>query len=144
MSISKIFNNMYLPDEIINYIFMYMKSPTNDIIKKYFNDIKSFERSNINACYILQLNKQYNFKHIEIKRLLDAVNAKCPHCLNRLNPQEYLTSQMWFHKKLCTTCLQREQFRIVFEVSEIVLMFIITFYMVVSILYVSVQPIEWR
>jgi hypothetical protein len=75
----------------------------------------------------LKLNKQYNFKHMDIRRLLDAVNVKCPHCLNRLNPQEYKTIR-WFHKKLCTTCLQREQFRIAFELSEIVLMLIVINY----------------
>jgi hypothetical protein len=96
----------------------------------------------------LKLNKQYNFKHLHLKRLIDAINTKCNHCLNRLNPQEYLYKdiyEIWFHKKLCTTCLQREQFRIAFETSEIILMLIITFYMFVSILYFSyIYPIEWR
>ena len=127
---------MDLPDEISNLICSYMEGPTNKIMKTFdfFDPI---------VC--LKLNKQYNFKHIEIKRLLDAVNTKCPHCLNRLNPQEYKSTSIhdiWFHKKLCNTCLQREQFRIAFETSEIVLMLIITIYMVVSIMYFSsFQPI---
>jgi hypothetical protein len=123
-----------LPDEVSNLICSYMEGSANKIMKDlYFDPI---------VC--LKLNKQYNFKHIHIKRLLDAVNTKCPHCLNRLNPHEYLYKSIYEHtlnKKLCVTCLEREQFRIVFEISEIVLMFIIIFYIIVSILYFSIQPI---
>lgn len=119
-----------LPDEVSNLICSYMEGSTNKIMKDlYFDPI---------VC--LKLNKQYNFKHIHIKRLIDAVNTKCQHCLNRLNPHEYKQS----HKKLCTDCLEREQFRIAFESCEIILMLIITFYMIVSILYFSIQPIRWR
>lgn len=128
-----------LPDEISNLICSYMEGSTNKIMKTFgfFQPIKC-----------LKLNKQYNFKHLHLKRLIDAVNTKCPNCLNRLNPNEYVYNsihELWFHKKLCTTCLQREQFRITFEVSEIILMLIVTFYMFVSILYFSsIYPIEWR
>lgn len=126
-----------LPDDVCNLICSYMEGSTNQIMKifNFFDPI---------VC--LKLNKQYNFKLIKIKRLLDAVNTKCPHCLNRLTPLEYKSiHEIWFHKKLCSTCLQREQFRIAFEASEIVLMLIVTFYMIVSIIYFSsVQPIDGR
>lgn len=128
-----------LPDELSNLICSYMEGSTNQIMKTFdfFDPIKC-----------LKLNKQYNFKHLHMKRLIDAVNTKCSHCLNNLNSQEYLYKdiyEIWFHKKLCTTCLQREQFRIVFEASEIILMLIIMFYMFVNILYFSsIYPIHWR
>ena len=121
-----------LPDEVSNLICSYMEGSTNQIMKIFYL---------FDPVVCLKLNKQYNFKHIQIKRLFDAVNTKCPHCLNRLNPQEYKSIQIWFHKKLCSTCLQREQFRIVFETSEIILM-LIMFYMIVSIMYFSsIYPI---
>jgi hypothetical protein len=131
--------SLYLPDEISNLICSYMEGSTNQIMKTFgfFQPIKC-----------LKLNKQYNFKHLHLKRLINAVNTKCPYCLNRLIPQEYVYKSIHealFHKKLCTTCLQREQFRIVFEGSEIILILIITFYIFISILYFSsIYPIEWR
>lgn len=127
-----------LPDELSNLICSYMEGSTNKIMKTFDFD----------PILCLKLNKHYNFKHIDIKRLLDAINTKCPFCLNQLNSHEYLHQsiyELWLDKKLCTTCLQREKFRIAFEASEIILMFIITFYMIVSIMYFSsIQPIEWR
>jgi hypothetical protein len=128
-----------LPDEVSNLICSYMEGSTNQIMKTFgfFQPIKC-----------LKINKEYKFKHLNIKRLLDAVNTKCHHCLNRLNPQEFVYKsihEIWSHKKLCSNCLQREQFRIVFEASEIVLMLIITIYMIGSILYFSsIYPIERR
>jgi len=126
-----------LPVELSNLICSYIEGSTNQIMKTFgfFDPIKC-----------LKLNKQYNFKHLHMKRLLDAVNTKCSHCLNHLKCQEFLYKdiyEIWFHKKLCTTCLQREKFRTVFEASEIILMLIITFYMIVSILYFSsIYPID--
>ena len=131
--------SLYLPDEVSNLICSYMEGSTNQIMKTFgfFQPIKC-----------LKLNKQYNYKHLHLKRLINAVNTKCPYCLNQLNPQEYLYKsihELLFHKKLCTICLQREQFRIAFEASEIILMLIIIFYMFVSILYFSsIYPIERR
>lgn len=117
------------PDEVSNLICSYIEGSTNKIMKDLFFD----------PIVCLKLNKQYNFKHIDINRLIDAVNTKCPHCLNRLNPQEYLCiNETWFHKKLCTTCLQREHYRIAFEAYEIILMIIIIIYIFSTILYFKI------
>jgi hypothetical protein len=103
-----------LPDEISNIICSYIESPTNKIIKDlYFDPIQC-----------LKLNRKYNFKHIHIPRLLKAINEKCPDCLNRLSSEEYL------HKKMCFSCLERQHFRQVFELSQLII-FILLFYIVV-------------
>jgi len=114
MSISKILNDMYLPDEIINYIFMYMKSPTNDIIKQYFKDIKSFERSNINACYILQLNKQYNYIWFNYKRFHNAFFYECDECGIMLDVEEYNLAPRCHlnnHYHFCSYCYDNVYYR---------------------------------
>ncbi len=108
---------LHLPDEISNIICSYIESDTNKIIKElYFHPIKC-----------LKLNRKYNFTHINIERLLNAINEKCPHCLNRLTSEEYN------HKKLCFDCLQRQHFRSVFELSELII-FILLFYALIGCL----------
>ena len=103
---------MLFPNEILNFIFSYMQSPTSKIIKElYFHPI-----------HCLKLNKKYNFKHMNIPRLLDAIDLSCPHCMNRLAPSEYIQRGLYqrcFKKKLCDACIQKEKFRIIFEFSEI-------------------------
>ena len=106
-----------LPNEISNIICSYIESPTNKIIKDlYFNPIVA-----------LKLNRQYNFIHLNINRLLHAVHTRCPHCLNTLTPNEYLHS---LNTKLCFECLHTEQTRIVFELSEIFIIILIFFYII--------------
>ena len=105
-----------LPDEISNHICSYIEGPTNKIIKDlYFEPIKC-----------LKLNRKYNFKHINIPRLLKAINEKCPHCLNRLSSEEYLN-------KICVVCLDRQHFRSIFELSELILFTLIFYVIIVSL-----------
>ena len=107
-----------LPNEISNHICSYIEGPTNKIMKDlYFDPI---------IC--LKLNRKYNFKHIDIKRLLIAINEKCPHCLNRLNPEEYVNK-----KKLCFDCFEKEHFRTVFELSELIMFILFSYITVVTI-----------
>jgi len=107
-----------LPDEISNHICSYIEGPTNKIMKDlYFHPIKC-----------LKLNRKYNFKHINIQRLLNAINEKCPHCLNRLNPEEYI------HKsKLCFDCLEKYHFRSVFELSELIMFILLSYITIVTL-----------
>lgn len=99
------------PNEILNHICSYIEGPNNKIIKE--------------LCFLpiecLKLNRSYNFKHVNIIRLLDAIHKQCPHCLNRLNPTEYKfksTYEYFFNEKLCFDCLERQHTRFTFELSE--------------------------
>ena len=120
---------MELPNEILNLIFSYMQSPTSKIMKGlYFHPI-----------HCLKLNKKYNFKHINIPRLLDAIYTSCPHCINRLDPSEYTHTgiyESYFKKKLCFECIQKEKCRIIFEYTEIS-------FMIVMFLYVCIVSIPF-
>jgi len=116
---------MEFPIEILNLICSYMQSPTSKIMKElYFHPI-----------HCLKLNKKYNFKHINMPRLLDAIYVSCPHCINRLNPSEYThhgVYQTCFKKKLCFECIQKEKFRIIFEYTEISFILIIFIYVCIT------------
>jgi hypothetical protein len=109
---------MELPNEISNIICSYIEGPTNKIMRElYFDPI-----------YCLKLNKMYNFKHIHIPRLLEAIHKCCPHCLNRLNPEEYLYKGLYeecLNKRLCFECLKKENFRISFELCEMIFILLI-------------------
>jgi hypothetical protein len=116
---------MNFPNEILNIIFSYMQSPTSKIIKGlYFSPL-----------HCLKLNKKYNFKHINIPRLLDAIYKSCPHCINSLDPSEYTHHGMYqicFNKKLCFKCIQKENFRIIFEFTEISFILFIFLYVCIT------------
>jgi hypothetical protein len=77
---------MNLPEEIINHIFSYMKGPTNDIIKQFFKDIKSFKAT---PCYLFRLNRQYNFILFDAKRFYNAYYYECDDCGIMLDVEEY-------------------------------------------------------
>ena len=87
------------PNQISNHICSYIESPTNQII----NDICYW-----NGLDLLRLNKKYKFKHININRLLDVINIRCPHCINRLSAEEYLYCYRFYKElKLCFDCDKR-------------------------------------
>ena len=104
-----------LPDELANHICSYIEGPNNKIITNlYFEPIEC-----------LKLNRKYKFKHVNIQRLLVAINTRCPHCLNILNPQEYLYRSYYeiiTGKKLCIDCLEKEKTRLAFEYSEFIIL----------------------
>jgi len=106
------------PDELSNHICSYIEGPNNKIINNlYFEPIVA-----------LKINRKYNFKHMNINRLLHAINTKCPHCSNRLNPQEYLHKgpyEIITKKKLCFDCYEKEKLRIIFEYSELIVLILI-------------------
>ena len=109
---------MWLPDELSNHICSYIEGPNNKIIRSLYSS----------PIELLKLNRKYKFKHVNIQRLLVAINTTCPHCLNILNPQEYLHKgpyEIITEKKLCVECFEKEKTRLVFEYSELVLLIII-------------------
>ncbi len=116
---------MELPNEISNIICSYIQGPTHKIIYElyfdpYYNCLNPYE--------CLKLNKQYNFKHIHISRLLEAIDTRCPYCFCRLNPQEYLYRgfyEKYSGKKLCIQCLEKERFRVLFELFELLFILLI-------------------
>ena len=116
-----------LPDEISNIICSYIESPTNKIIKElYFNPI-----------HCLKLTRKYNFKHIHIPRLLKAIDTLCPHCYCRLYPEEYVYTgiyERFYRKKLCKECLDKEKFRICFEICELFVVLVIFTFIWLSII----------
>jgi len=120
---------MELPNEISNIICSYIEGPTNKIIRDlYFDPI---------IC--LKLNRKYNFKHIHIPRLLEAIYRCCPHCTNPLNPEEYIHRGIYEKcsgKKLCRECLEKEKFRICFEFSELSLILLMCICVWSSILHI--------
>lgn len=117
-----------LPDELSNHICSYIEGPNNKLIRDlYFEPLEC-----------LKLNKKYNFKHVNIERLLNAINTRCPHCWARIYPEEYLyiaPYEIITNKKLCFDCLGKENFRLVFEYSELTIMIIIFMYIWLSITY---------
>ena len=119
---------LYLPNEISNIICSYIEGPTHKIMRDlYFDPIEC-----------LKLNKKYNFKHIHIPRLLDAIHRRCPYCINRLNPEEYVYRgkyEIFFNKKLCFNCLEKENFRLYIELSELILIILICIFVWSSILH---------
>lgn len=113
---------LYLPNEISNIICSYIQGPTHKIMNElYFYPLEC-----------LKLNRQYNFKHIHIPRLLKAIYTRCPYCINRLKPEEYIYSGKYeycFNKKLCFDCLEKERFRLCFEMCELsVILLFCTFF----------------
>jgi hypothetical protein len=120
---------MELPNEISNIICSYIEGPTNKIIRDlYFYPLEC-----------LKLNRKYNFKHIDIPRLLDAINRRCPYCINRLNPKEYIYRgkyEICFNKKLCFECLEKETFRLYFEICELILIVLIYMFLWLSMLHI--------
>jgi hypothetical protein len=107
-----------LPDELSNHICSYIEGPNNKLIRElYFDPIEC-----------LKLNKKYNFKHVNIKRLLNAIHTRCPHCWSCITPEEYsyrAPYEIITNKKLCFHCLQKENSRIVFEYNELIILIII-------------------
>jgi hypothetical protein len=120
---------MELPNEISNIICSYIEGPTHKIIRDlYFHPLEC-----------LKLNRKYNFKHIDIPRLLDAINRRCPYCINRLNPKEYIYRgkyEIFFNKKLCFECLEKETFRLYFETCELILIILICIFVWLSMLHI--------
>jgi hypothetical protein len=120
---------MEFPNEICNIISSYIEGPTNQIIKDlYFHPIRC-----------LQINKRYNFKHINIPRLLKAIDTRCPYCDYRLNPEEYIYRGIYEKcsgKKLCKECLEKEIFRTCVEFTEIFFILFIFIFIWLSILHV--------
>jgi len=120
---------MELPNEISNIICSYIEGPTNKIIRDlYFHPLEC-----------LKLNRKYNFKHIDIPRLLDAINRRCPYCINRLNAKEYIYRgkyEICFNKKLCFECLEKETFRLYFEICQLILVVLIYMFLWLSMLHI--------
>lgn len=120
---------LYLPNEISNIICSYIESPTHKLISNlYFDPI---------IC--LKLNRKYKFKHIDISRLLKAIDTRCPHCLNRLNSEEYIHRGIYEKcsgKKLCIQCLEKEKFRLWFELFELIFILLICMIVWSSMLHI--------
>ena len=107
------------PNEISNHICSYIEGSTNKIIKDicYWNGLD-----------LLRINKKYRYNHININRLLNVINIRCPYCINRLTPEEFLYKGIFEViqlKKLCFECEAREKCRITFEFTQSILFIII-------------------
>ena len=92
---------MEFPNEILNIICSYIESPTSKIIK----GMNMFD----NPYECLKINKTYNFKHIHVPRLLNAIYSSCERCRFVLTPQEYIHKdmcKMFFKSKLCFECIE--------------------------------------
>lgn len=100
------------PDEISNIICSYVESPTSKIIKgmNMFDD--PYE--------CLKINKTYDFKHIHVPRLLDAIHTSCDRCRFRLTPQEFINKDtyVFFKHKMCFECIQDKKIKLYYTTCE--------------------------
>lgn len=107
------FLNKVFPDEISNIICSYIESPTSNIIKKMIIFDEPYE--------CLKINKIYNFKHIHIPRLLNAICRCCDRCRFRLTPEEYIHKDMYelfLKQKMCFECIQDKKLKIYYTSCE--------------------------
>jgi len=118
--IYKVFPYKLFPDEISNIICSYVESPTSKIIK----NMNMFD----DPYDCLKINKKYNFKHIHVPRLLNAIYSSCDRCRFRLTPQEYLhkdTYELFFKQKMCFECIQDKKIKLYYTTSEYCVLFCI-------------------
>lgn len=122
------------PDEISNIICSYIESPTSKIIK----NMNAFD----DPYECLKINKTYNFKHIHIPRLLNAIYSSCDRCRFRLTPQEYVHKdicELYFNQKMCFECIQYKKIKLYHTSGEsfvliCILLAIIRFDILIAIL----------
>jgi len=89
-----------LPIEIINYIFRYCQSSTNNIMKNYYVDIEDY------GCplYILTTNKKLGFIHFNKRKYKNAYYYTCDFCncyLNFDNYTKYYFENLRFCSESC-------------------------------------------
>ena len=111
--IYKVFPYNIFPDEISNIVCSYIESPTNELIK----NMNMFDT----PYQCLKLNKKYNFKHIDIPRLLNAIYCSCDRCRFRLTPQEYVHKDIYeliLKQKMCFECIQDKKIKMYYGSTE--------------------------
>lgn len=90
--------------EIVNYIFTFIQSPTNQIMKEFIRNVQSYvlDRETMlcdTMLCILEMNKEYGFINYNNIRFEFAYYYKCNHC------KGYLTTYEYRHKHgLCKSC----------------------------------------
>ena len=91
------------PPEIINHIFSYCQGYTNQIMKQHIKYAKHFETGVIG---LFRLNRDYGFKHFNIKHLHQAISCRCSSCKITLWPNEYKRNINYDGQKMCSrSCL---------------------------------------
>ena len=92
-----------IPPEIVNHIYSYIQSATNQIMKKYFQEIFQFEYTPIDMLYS---NRQYGFKRFNIDKYIEAYYLRCPFCNGNFWPDEYkrkiLNNNLRFCSRKCS------------------------------------------
>lgn len=92
-----------LPQEMINHIFSYSQGSTNKIMKKYILQAHELETGIIG---LSRLNRDYGFKHLNYKRLNNAIIYRCPACNVNLWPSEYKRYINYEGQRMCSrACL---------------------------------------
>lgn len=119
--IYKVFLHKVFPDEISNIICSYIESPTSKII----NDLNMFD----DPYECLKINKKYDFKHIHVPRLVNAIQRSCDRCMFRLTSEEYIHKdicELCFNQKMCFECIEYKKLKFYYTLSEsFLLMFIL-------------------
>jgi hypothetical protein len=95
-----------LPPEMINYIFTYCQGPTNQIMKEFIRNVKSYGDipTTENMLYILEMNKEYGFIQYNNIRFEFAYYYKCLHCKGYLTPHEYKYRYIYKYGIYCKSC----------------------------------------
>ena len=88
-----------LPQEMVNHIFSYCQGSTNKIMKKHILKVYEFETGVIG---LSRLNRDYGFKHLNYKRLNNAIIYRCPACNVNLWPCEYKRYINYDGERMCS------------------------------------------
>jgi hypothetical protein len=92
-----------LPEEMLNQIFSYCQSPTNQIMKENIQHITSIHKTKVDylnkMLCILEMNQAYGFIQYNNMRFQIAYYYKCNLC------KRYLTTDEYRYKDgLCKSC----------------------------------------
>jgi len=93
------------PPEIINHIYSYVQSATNEIMKQHFHDIYDFEYT---PTGMLHLNSQYGFKQFDYHTFSNAYDYRCDLCNANLWPDEYRRNILCNDARFCSRKCKNE------------------------------------
>lgn len=94
--------NLFLPNEIVNHIFLYCQGSTNIIMKQHIHSLdkykdKYYHREESYLKYILQLMAVYGQLHFDKEKF----NSRFYHCIN-CNRVGYYPPCIEFGEKFCS------------------------------------------
>jgi hypothetical protein len=96
-----------LPEEMLNQIFSYCQSPTNQIMKENIKHITSINKTKAdylnNIFCILEMNKEYGFIHYNHERFMNRYS--CANCNVYLTSKERMKPLVVYGNIICYECV---------------------------------------